>query len=242
MADSDVWKSTTVVRTFLDGVRGGIPFAAAEIDVMLRLLAAARRPLERFADLGCGDGVLSAAILERWPLARGTLVDFSEPMIGEAGRRLERPGLPLQLVLADLGRAAWRDSLGGPFDAVVSGFAIHHLPDERKRELYGEIFELLEAGGAFVNLEHVSPASPWIAQVADDHFIDSLYRFHRERGSSKSRAEIAEEYVHRPDKRANILAPVEEQCRWLEEIGFVDVDCCFKAFELAVFCGRRPPS
>jgi tRNA (cmo5U34)-methyltransferase len=43
---------------------------------------------------------------------------------------------------------------------VLSGFAIHHLPDERKRSLFGEIHDLLRAGGVFVNLEVVQCATP----------------------------------------------------------------------------------
>jgi len=46
--------------------------------------------------------------------------------------------------------------------------------------------------------------------------------------------------LDRPDKSANILAPVETQYRWLRRIGFVEVDCYFKHFELAVFGERRP--
>ena len=46
--------------------------------------------------------------------------------------------------------------------------------------------------------------------------------------------------MDRADKAANILAPVDDQCRWLREIGFADVDCYFKAFELALFGGRKP--
>jgi hypothetical protein len=34
---------------------------------------------------------------------------------------------------------------------------------------------------------------------------------------------------------------VDRQCQWLEAIGFVDVDCFFKLFELASFGGRKPP-
>jgi hypothetical protein len=49
-----------------------------------------------------------------------------------------------------------------------------------------------------------------------------------------------EGYRHRPDKAANILAPVELQCGWLREIGFEEVDCCFRIYELAVFAGRKP--
>jgi tRNA (cmo5U34)-methyltransferase len=51
---------------------------------------------------------------------------------------------------------------------------------------------------------------------------------------------VARLYYDRPDKDANILAPVEEQCAWLRDIGFTDVDCYLKVFELAVFGGRRP--
>ena len=59
-------------------------------------------------------------------------------------------------------------------------------------------------------------------------------------GNIKTRKKVADEYQQRPDREANILAPVEHQCDWLRQIGFEDVDCYFKVFELAVFGGRRP--
>ena len=48
-----------------------------------------------------------------------------------------------------------------------------------------------------------------------------------------------EEFLARPDRAANILAPVEEQCRWLQEIGFQHVDCFWKYFELAILGGIK---
>jgi SAM-dependent methyltransferase len=42
-----------------------------------------------------------------------------------------------------------------PFDLIVSGFAIHHQPDERKPELYQEIFGLRKPGGIFLHRELV---------------------------------------------------------------------------------------
>ena len=55
-----------------------------------------------------------------------------------------------------------------------------------------------------------------------------------------NRDEVAQEYYFRRDKQANILIPLDLQCRWLEEIGFVDVDCFFKLLETALFGGRKP--
>ena len=149
--------------------------------------------------------------------------------------------------MADLASPAWREEIGGlgPFEAVVSGFAIHHLPDRRKREIYAEILPLLRAGGVFLNLEHVSSESPWVEARFEDLFIDSLHAFHSPKvegedgRARRSREDVAREFYDRPDKEANILAPVDVQCTWLRELGYEDVDCYFKVFELALFGGRR---
>lgn len=234
----EVWKDPALVGRFLTGVRGGLPFAAAQIDILLRVVEARGRPVRAIADLGCGDGILAAAILGRYPKASATLVDFSEAMLERARARLKGKRR-VAFVLADFGKKSWTAAVAerAPFDAIVSGYAIHHQPDAHKRRLYREIFQLLGPGGMFVNVEHVSSATEWVESVSDGMFIDSLYEFHR---SKKTRAQVAREFVHRPDKAANILAPVEEQCRWLRRCGFADVDCYFKAFEIAIFGGRRP--
>ena len=46
--------------------------------------------------------------------------------------------------------------------------------------------------------------------------------------------------MNRPDKAANILVICRTQCDWLREIGYEEVDCYFRIYELAVFGGRRP--
>ena len=106
---NEVWKNDWVVRRFLEGVRGGIPYANDQLEVMLRLLDAAERPINSFLDLGSGSGLLAIAILTRHPEAHATLVDFSEPMM-EAARDLlgEDTNLP-SFVLADLNSPDWAD-------------------------------------------------------------------------------------------------------------------------------------
>lgn len=73
-----------------------------------------------------------------------------------ARQRLAPYGQRVHLHLADLATPAWHGPLNGPFHAAVSGFALHHLPDERKRQLCGEVFGLLRPGGLFLNNDVVT--------------------------------------------------------------------------------------
>lgn len=239
-AKDKVWKEEKLGKSFLEGVRGAIPLANEQIDIMLRIIREARPDVDAFLDLGCGDGVLGRAILANFPDAKGVFLDFSEFMIETA--RAKTPGNRNKFIEANFGQKGWLKSLGTTksFDVVVSGFSIHHQHDNRKREIYQEIFSLLNPGGLFLNLEHVASASELGGRIHDDYFIDALDNFHRGIGSGKSGSEVADEYYRRPDKEANILASVREQCQWLEEIGYLHVDCFFKVFELALFGGLKP--
>ncbi|MDE0183329.1 MAG: class I SAM-dependent methyltransferase [Caldilineaceae bacterium] len=246
---SSVWKDPGLVKQYLLQARKGLPLAQIQLDVMMRVVSGAKnasqlgeQPVRNFLDLGCGDGILAATILEKYPQAKGTLVDFSMPMIQAAIRNLQAYSKSLHISSVDYSDPAWFDiiSAHAPFDAVVSGFSIHHQPDPVKSQLYLDIFDLLEPGGVFVNIEHVSSATPYIEALYDDYFIDSLWASQLTEGEAQTRDQVAYDYRKREDKKANILAPVELQCDWLRRIGFEDVDCYFKVFELAVFGGRRP--
>jgi len=237
-----VWCTEDVVQRYLEGVRGGIPLAAEQIRILLRLVAAAVPDVGSFLDLGCGDGVLGRALLGQWPSAHGVFLDFSEPMLAAAREKLGVASTH-RFILQDYGVPDWTAPLADlrPFDVVVSGFSIHHQPNDRKRAIYRDIFGLLRPGGIFLNIEHVASASTWGTERFDEYFVDSLCDFHERSGTGKSREQIAQEYYHRADKAANLLAPVEDQCRWLREIGFADVDCYFKTFELALLGGIKRP-
>jgi tRNA (cmo5U34)-methyltransferase len=239
-----VWKDPEVVAAFVRETRGGVPCGADQLAMMVRVVAAGGRPLRRFLDVGCGSGVVTAALLARFPGAQAVLVDFSDAMLVRARDALAASDPPAALIACDLADPGWVAAVRAhvPFDAIASSYAIHHLSDERKRALYVEIYDLLAPGGTFVNVEHVASAGAWGEALSDDVMIDSLHAHHSSRGDDATRSEIAARFAQRPDKAANILAPLEAQCGWLREIGFADVDCFFKVVELAVFGGRKPPA
>jgi hypothetical protein len=98
---------------------------------------------------------------------------------------------------------------------------------------------LLAPVGLFLNMEHVSSPCSWAEQAFNDMMIDSLWAYHQQHATAKSRDEVARQYVQREDWSANILAPLETQLQWLRELGYIEVDCFFKALELTIFGGRR---
>lgn len=234
---AEVWKRSDVAAAFLNERSLLIPDRPRQLDVLLRVLRFAPRSPRRVLDLGAGDGLLLAAVLQAFPEATGVALDFSPLMLEQARTRLAPAGARAAVVEADLATPAWRQAAPGSFDAVVSGFAIHHLPDVRKRALYGEIFALLAEGGTFLNCEHVASPTPRVEALFDDAMTEHLWQRRRERGEDVTLAQVRQEFLERPDRAANILTAVEEQCGWLRAIGFQDVDCFWKYFELAIFGG-----
>jgi len=241
MVTDKVWKLPDIVNRFLS-YRGAIPLAQEQISVMMSILKTRQQPIENFLDLGCGDGILGAAILGEYPSARGALVDFSEPMLEQAREQLKEYAHQLAFENLDYGDLAWISNIQphGPFDAIVSGYSIHHQPDIRKREVYAGIYSLLKPGGWFVNIEHVSSDAQLNIDLFENHYVTARYAMERQNGGICTFEQIAEEYKNRPDKAANILASTELQCDWLREIGYEEVDCYFRIYELAVFAGRKP--
>ena len=181
-------------------------------------------------------------IAKQYPNAQGVFVDLSPAMLEAAQKNIDNSQKKYHFVLQDFGLPQWCDRIkfAAPFDVIVSGFAIHHQPDIRKQEIYQEIYELLKAKGIFLNLEHTASHSLLGEQAFDELFVDALYFYHKNNNLNQSREEIAQQYYNRHDKNANILALVEQQCIWLREIGFVDVDCFMKIFEIALFGGIKP--
>ena len=237
----EVWKLAPVAEQFLS-IRAGIPLAQEQIAMMLAILASRGEPVTRFLDLGCGDGILGAAILGRYPQAQGIVSDFSEPMLAQARENLKAFAGQVEVLNVDYADPTWvqRVAHGGPFDVVVSGYSIHHQPDARKREIYAEIWRVLQPGGWFVNVEHIAPAAELVTEMFESHIIEARVAEEIRTGGPQTREQIADAFHARQDKQLNKLLPVELQCNWLRELGYEDVDCYFRIYSLAVFAGRKP--
>lgn len=238
-----VWQNADVASGFVESRRGGILGAREQFATMLQLLRQVPADSLTVLDIGCGDGVVLETIMRALPVARAIAFDGSPAMLEKAQVRFEGLGLFAGLVdcvEGDFDQADWRDALPvHSFDAIVSAFAIHHSEDDRKRALYQEIHGMLRPEGVFVNIEHVASSTPLGEHLFERAYAETLAAFRNTRGAETTPDEVYEELRVRPDKTANRLAAVETQLAWLREIGFHDVDCYWKHYELAVLAGYR---
>jgi tRNA (cmo5U34)-methyltransferase len=234
-----VWQQEETVAGFIDERRKLIPLFDVQEELVKRLITRGGREVRRFVDLGAGDGGFAELLLDLYPDSSGMLVDFSEPMLAAARERLAAQAGRWEILEADLAAPAWRAGLdaGERFDAIVSRLAIHHLPDDRKRALYAEAFELLRPGGVFLNWEHVETAG--LAEgLFDEYFRERMIAAEQEHEHPRPAEEVVRTYDDATDD--DILRDPESQCEWLREIGFDNVDVYFKLPGLAIFGGGRP--
>jgi cyclopropane fatty-acyl-phospholipid synthase-like methyltransferase len=204
----NLWTEADHARDYLEK-RKHLPHRQTGYGVLLEFVPT---QAQRVLDLGCGDGEVMARVMKARPGAEGIACDFSAEMLERARDRFADEDVTvLEHDLDDPLPGEW-----GEFDAVVSAFAIHHVPDTRKRALYGEIFDHLRGGGVFLNLEHVDSPTPELHQS----FLEAAG-------------------IERDDP-SNKLTLTETQLGWLREIGFAQVDCHWKWREMALLAGVKP--
>jgi tRNA (cmo5U34)-methyltransferase len=235
-AMAHLWQQDVNVNQFV-GARRHLPCMAQMFDAAMRYIRAMADSPRSIVDLGCGTGVTGGAMLDAFPGARLTLNDFSQPMLEQARARYGGDDR-VSIVHADLGETGvMRRICPEPVDLVVSSLAIHHLPRGRQMSLYAEVYEALVPGGVFVNIEHVASASERIETMFKTWMYESVAASRMADGVATTVDEVRREFEQR--RHVNILTPVCTQLSWLRDIGFTDVDCFFKTYELAAFGGRR---
>jgi cyclopropane fatty-acyl-phospholipid synthase-like methyltransferase len=166
-------------------------------------------------------------VLKAFPRARVYGLDLSPLMVEEGTRRLARFGQRARMSEWDLEVAEWPATAPGPYAAVVSSLAIHHLNRERKAQLAVQVMEHLQPGGVLLNLDYVSPPSETLAQryqQAEARFVDPR---HDQAGHGHNLAG-----GHSTDS-------LDVQLDDLRAAGFVDVDVFWKRLSLALFGGTK---
>lgn len=233
------WERKEKLFKYIDGVRQYFPLAMEQMETISRIINKYNPTIDSFLDLGCGDGFLGNFIYGLFPDSKGVFLDISQEMINKVKEKGFKRST--EYIVQDFGKDDWISCIRSinKFDLIISGFSIHHIENDKKKRLYKDIYGLLKPGGIFLNMEHVSSPTERIEELFNELFLDGMSDYQESVGEKKTKEEIKNIY-HDPDhKKLNKLESVEIQCEWLREIGFTEVDCFMKIFELALFGGVK---
>lgn len=188
-------------------------------------------------DLGCGDGIVTAAIADADPSVAATLVDGSPDMLKKAEERLR--GLPnARFVRASFEEILREDKISGAFDFIASSLAIHHLALDEKKALFRYAYGHLKPGGHFVNIDVVLAPSEDLEQWYLSLWRDWIAGQARASGLDGGQFEsVIDGYKGNKDNKPDTL---DSQLEALRSAGFKDVDCYYRYGIFTVFGGRRP--
>lgn len=218
-----------------------------EREAQIATICAAIPPMDgegHLIELCCGEGLLTRALLERFPRATVHAFDGSPKMLESTRRAAGALAARLETRVFDLAGRDWR-APGYEAHAVVSSLAVHHLDGEEKRALFADLFVLLAPGGVFVLADLVAPASArgvtiaaeaWDEAVktralARDGTLDAFARF------EESRWNFYRDPEPDPVDKPSALF---EQMKWLEVAGFTAVDVHWMKAGHAILSAQRP--
>ena len=200
---------------------------------MAALLPFGEQDALTFLDLGAGTGAASRAILDAYPRSTAILADFSPAMRGLGEQEMAPYTGRYRYVEYDMSAIDWPAAIPAALDAVVTSLCVHHLPDERKRGLFTEIFDHLRLGGWYLNYDPV---------LAEDPVVATTW----ERVNDALDPEMAAKRLHRSpedqarwDNHLRYISPLPQQLEYLRSAGFQGIDVYWKHLDYVVYGGCR---
>jgi tRNA (cmo5U34)-methyltransferase len=178
-------------------------------------------------DLGAGTGLFSQHVLQRYPNATFVLTDVAAKMLQVAEQRFADQADRFEFVVED-----YRNLQSiGDFDLVISSLSIHHLNDEKKRQLCQRVYTALREGGIFVNVDQIKGETEYLQNLYWDLWLQHVRA-----------VDAPEEQIRESIKRRTTYdqdAFLVDQIQWLREAGFANVDCVYRHTFVGVFLAMK---
>lgn len=204
-----------------------IPFYEEMLEAAVSSIPFKNNKAVNVIDIGCGTGNAAGKIKARYPLSGIHCIDITENMILAARKKLEK----LEKISFEIADIETYD-FNLKYDVALSSLAIHHLEnDEDKYNLFKRIFNCLLSGGVFYVFDIILAPSDYLQKVYMQKWKDFM-------GLSISDSEIESVWMKKY-KDEDRPCELTKQIKWLQDIGFKEVEVIMKYYNFAVYGGRK---
>jgi tRNA (cmo5U34)-methyltransferase len=231
--NADIWKSEEVARRFAVESQEREQRRSDQLRLMALLLPFNADDTFTFVDLGAGTGAASRAILAEYPRATAILAEYSPQMSAQGEAQMTAFAGRYRYVEFDMLKGDWSPLAHERIDSAVSALSMHHLPDERKRGMFAEIFAHLRPGGWYVNFDPIK---------AGDDAVESVWERINDRLDPEAeykRTHRSQEEHARHENHVRYMIPLAPQLAWLREAGFENVDVYWKRLDWVIYAGAK---
>jgi phospholipid N-methyltransferase len=225
-----------------------VPGRAEQLTTLVDLLPAQPSEIFTVVELGAGAGKLARAVLEKFPGCHYLALDGSELMREHLTRQLASFRDRLEILPFELAEQAWRQTLPSPLRCVLSSLCVHHLDSSQKRQLFVDIAQRLETGGALLLADVVEPPNQRVAQLFARQY-DEMVREQSlaQRGDLSGYEQFCEmkwnyfayDYASPDPDPIDHPSPLSEQVSWLGEAGFSMASCFWMRAGHAIYGGYK---
>jgi tRNA (cmo5U34)-methyltransferase len=229
-ANDQAWESRGFIDSWDERTEQERSIRDMQRQTVVFMLPHPREQAIRILDLGAGYGALAAAVLADRPKATAVCYDSSEEMIRLGRERMSPFAGRIEFVRAALDAPDWKERAGGPFDAIISARALHHLTHEQRRRLFREAYDLILPDGCLINADN-------FRHVSDP--LRASYRRARLRWMGSDEPATQQRSGEKLSHGAHYNGSMEEELSWLKEAGFRDVDVFWKFTNYGVYGGFR---
>jgi tRNA (cmo5U34)-methyltransferase len=235
------WGDKTFIENWATKGSWQAPIRDVQVEMALRMIPQSIDAPIRVLDIGAGYGAMAAAVLHDRPNATALCLDASDAMLKLGAEKNASLKDRISFVQGSLETPDWIKSVHETFDVVISSRALHHFTEnQRRRYIFKEVYDLLRAGGCFINADNVRAANKSLTEryrAARDEYLDRRVRQASGGKINLVAAKAASPSTyHGPHNNGHL----EEELAWLLEAGFQDVDCFWKFTTMVVYGGFKP--
>jgi len=231
-------------QDFIDYGKYFVPDREIQINCICEVIPPPSEPTY-ILDLCCGEGLLTRALLDKFPESHVYGLDGSPKMIAHIEQSLVDYGDRFKAKQFDLAASDWRE-FSFPVHAVVSSLAIHHLDSAEKQTLFKDIASTLAPGGSFIIADLTEPMDRFGRKFAGDTWDEVVRQQSLDLdGDLKgydSFCELGWNHYAQPEPDPDSIdkpSSVFDQLKWLEQAGFTNVDVFWMKAGHAIFGGRK---